>query len=300
VNVVLVLGAGASYGSGECDPKPPPLGKDLFQELNALGGVASLIASPLRDEFEKDFEQGMASLREDNHGTVELLREMATYFVRFKLGTRNVYRQLATAIQKSPHVVTLVTTNYDLLLDEAICAGGSSIDYLTRPTAPNCITLLKIHGSVNFVPDLGGITIDGMTYGGSNTDTMIASGTKFLLSGDEILEFMSRQFVAPSIAVYAPGKAVPFAPKFVKEVQEHWRQAVTAADTIFVIGLRVLPADGHIWDTLAAASGLVTYVGGEPAEFLAWADAVHKKSVEILGPRKFADAMPSIEARLVR
>ena len=40
MTAVVLLGAGASYGS-ETDAPRPPLGNKLFEELEAAGGVAS-------------------------------------------------------------------------------------------------------------------------------------------------------------------------------------------------------------------------------------------------------------------
>lgn len=298
MKIVMLFGAGASFGSGDCIPHPPPLGKDLFSELCQLGGVASSVVSPLREQFAADFEQGMFALRNDINRTIAFQREIATYFTRFALGNENHYRDLIKAIRTSRHDVILVTTNYEMLIEEALSAGAGGIAYVTQPRMPNHIPILKIHGSVNFIPALGGVTIGQNDFRGDWSHTIVSSPTDFLWSGDEIIEFMQKQAgVAPSIAVYAPGKPVPFAPRFVAQVQEQWRAAAAAADMIFIIGLRVLPSDDHIWGTLAKTSGSLAYVGGEPEEFYSWAEACDKTQIEVLGST-FAAAMPSLVTRL--
>jgi len=298
MKIVVLLGAGASFGSGDCIPSSPPLGRDLFSELCKLGGVASSVASPLRDQFQADFEQGMFAFRNDNNLTIALEREIAAYFTKFALGPKNLYRDLVQSVRASKHDVILVTTNYDMLIEEALGTGGAGIAYVTRPRVAGHIPVLKIHGSVNFVPALGEIIVSGNNFGGDWSNPIVSSPTHFLWSGDEILEFMQKQpDIAPSIAVYAPGKPVPFAPRFVTEVQTQWQAAAAVADMIFIIGLRVLPSDDHIWGTLSRAPGSLAYAGGEPGEFQAWAKACCKDNIEVLG-RKFADAMPLLATRL--
>ena len=92
MSTVFLFGAGASYGSGECYPKNPPLGFQLFDELQGWGGVATTADENLRDTFKKDFEAGMAEFfRTRNTDITRFLREMADYFAQFEPGTKNYY-----------------------------------------------------------------------------------------------------------------------------------------------------------------------------------------------------------------
>jgi protoporphyrinogen oxidase len=94
MSTVFLFGAGASYGSGECYPKNPPLGPGLFAELQRWGGVAATVDEDLRRTFEGDFEKGMEHFfRTRNSDITPFLREMADYFAQFEPGPNNYYGQ---------------------------------------------------------------------------------------------------------------------------------------------------------------------------------------------------------------
>jgi hypothetical protein len=80
--------------------------------------------------------------------------------------------------------------------------------------------------------------------------------------------------------------------------QELWREAVSDADVIYTVGLRVLPADEHIWGAIGSAKGAIEYVGFEPDHFLSWADAKGRRNVHVLA-KSFEAALPHIHGRIV-
>src|ERR671911_3068747 len=99
MSIVFLFGAGASYGSGECFPYRPPLGKDLFSELLSKGGIAATVDEAHRQLFDENFEKGMQRFIENrNIDLTTLLREMSEYFVPFTPGPNNLYRRLANTI----------------------------------------------------------------------------------------------------------------------------------------------------------------------------------------------------------
>jgi hypothetical protein len=129
---------------------------------------------------------------------------------------------------------------------------------------------------------------------GSNVEAPV----RVVWSQTEIETFCRREdSLAPAMSLYAPGKQVLYSSRFVAEQQRVFREEISEAAMIYVIGMRVLPNDAHIWDVLAAAKGELQYVGVEPDEFLAWASQARRDSVHVLG-ETLQDALPTIRIQL--
>ena len=114
---IILLGAGASYGSGDVSPHRPPLGfgeDGLFVRLEALGGIASTLPEHLKSKFRNDFEKGMAEYYEYSDGDImQFQREMACYRAKFIPGAKNAYiRLIKTAGIKRVIYATLNMTSY--------------------------------------------------------------------------------------------------------------------------------------------------------------------------------------------
>src|ERR1700674_2532963 len=134
MSVLFLFGAGASYGSGDCVPEPPPLGKDLFLKLVKAGGIARTVKPPMSELFIKDFEKGMAAFFTERNADVNpFLRDMALYFLPFAPGPKNIYVKLFSAIAKGDHAIVVATTNYEMLIELAIQAAGLRLGVLEPP-----------------------------------------------------------------------------------------------------------------------------------------------------------------------
>lgn len=259
--------------------------------------MAATIDGPLRDLFLENFEQGMEQFRaERDKDSTALLREMAAYFVEFVPGPANYYRGLLRAIRDSRRKTVIVTTNYDVLLEQAISSAGLHIAYTAANAPKDNVAVLKIHGSCHFLPYIGANTMRGCTFVGSGTN--FEGPIKIAQSAEEVRHFcQTEDSLAPAVALYAPGKRVLFCPSFVLKQQAEWKSAASAARTIYVIGLRVLPADDHIWGELAKAPGTIEYVGFEPDEFKAWSESHRRRRDHIL-ERTLEAALPLISIQL--
>lgn len=298
---LFLFGAGASYGSGSCSPHRPPLGKDLFPALAALGGAASRTPKELARLFTEDFESGMVRFwQERNTETTALLREMAQYFVQFEPMPNNCYAQLLHVLGGTRKKAVLATTNYDLLIEHAICKAGLLICYAGFPVASRNIPVLKIHGSCNFLPDLGSSRFSGISFdlSGAESASALESGVRVATSAREVEEFCAKQdSIAPALAMYAPSKRVLYCPSFVQAQQAAWTAATTEAKRIFVIGLRVHPVDDHIWGALSVSTCPLYYVGLESEEFSQWAADCGRNNAFTLA-RTFAEALPGIARKV--
>lgn len=237
----------------------------------------------------------MAFRQQRDADTTSLLREMACYFAEFTIAPGNHYLTLASSIAASALRVTIATTNYDTLIEQALSATGRPMTY-SAPATGRALSVLKLHGSCNFLPDTGTNTFRGVTF--SDNATNFEGPTRVVWSNEEVRSFCAREdSLAPAIALYAPGKKVLFCPTFVSKQQEYWRTEVKTAKVVYVIGMRVLPEDDHIWGTLAASKARLEYVGFEPEEFRSWADANRLRDASVL-EKTFASALPLIRIQL--
>jgi hypothetical protein len=301
LSTVFLIGAGASFGSGPCSPHNPPLGNNFFEEFQKMGGVAATVSDDLADLFKLDFEKGMDRFfAERNSDVTPFLREMAEYFCKFEPLEGNIYVELIKILGGDRKKATFVTTNYDLLIELAAMHHGMLITYGGLPAPKNNLPVLKIHGSCNFLPDLGGVSIRGISFdiSGSKGGSILNAGIKVAGSAAEVLRFCKEEdAIGPALAMYSPDKRVLYCKPFVEEQQNAWKAEVAKANRIYVIGLKVHPVDDHIWGVLAKSKSDIYYVGGESDEFTSWAK---DKGVKNCFPiaSKFDEALPIIARHL--
>jgi hypothetical protein len=146
------------------------------------------------------------------------------------------------------------------------------------------------------VPDVGTNVITG-NISGSNP--FVEAPVKVLWRMSDIPQYLKTQkALAPAIAVYAPGKKVLFCPKFVIDQQRQWAAQVASASRIYIIGLRVMPEDDHIWGELAKSRAHLCYVGLEPEEFNTWGRAQRRPNISNLAST-FEAALPHIAKHML-
>ncbi|MGS1048444.1 hypothetical protein ACVCIC_06190 [Burkholderia glumae] len=268
---VVLLGAGASYGSGDVDPAPPPLGAELYPALEEIGGIFSDLPEDLKAEFRKDFEEGMGKYYEISGGNVSRFqRELAAYFAKFKIGKNNEYIKMLAKLGSSRYVYA--TLNYDLLLESAASALGMRAYYGLERNAKT-VNLLKPHGSCNFWPDMFGMFKNCTFAGGGLSD--IEAPIKVLNTEETLHACATEDSIAPALAMYAKGKAVRVCPEFVLTQQKLFAKAVNDATVIYISGVRVVAGDTHIWQPISKSKAKVIYFGSNRsiAEFQAWVDS---------------------------
>jgi hypothetical protein len=305
---VFLLGAGASKGSGPCDPEPPPLGGELFGELRKGGPVASTFSDDLARTFE-NFEAGMAVLIDDpnSRDLTPLLRQMGYYFARFSPKPGNRYIELVTMLKRLRAQPIFVSLNYDLLLELALQKTNSDYGYKSPATiSAGSICVLKIHGSCNFLLKTG-----SHRFRGTNAafDLKGLQGAIFkgpidvTHSPADIPKFLDTQtMLAPAMAMYAKGKRVLYCPEFIEEQKEAWIQVSKGTKRIIIIGVAVNEDDDHIWGTLADSTAPLYYVGGRKADgdtFIAWAKRKNRRNIHVIAD-SFKAALPKIAGVLSR
>ncbi len=301
MSTVFLMGAGASFGSGPCTPRNPPVGAGFFKEFSAAGGVAATVSEDLEKLFEEDFEKAMDRFFEErNTDVTAFLREMAEYFCQFEPLDGNYYIELLKILKGDNKKATFVTTNYDLLIELSVIQFGLLISYCGLPVSKNNIPILKIHGSCNFLPDLGGGGFSGIGFDISNSNggSILDAKIKIASSTKEIIDFCKREdSIAPALAMYSPDKRVLYCKSFIEEQQSQWKEAINKASRIYVVGLRVHPVDDHIWGVLADAKADLYYVGSGTKSITDWSELNHKSNVYHIADT-FEKALPVIAKHL--
>ncbi|RQS60400.1 hypothetical protein [Burkholderia sp. Bp8986] len=283
MSTVVLLGAGASYGSIDAHPHTPPLGGYLFDELVKAGGVAATLPDELKATFRSDFEAGMAEYYEwSGRNIMRFQRELAQYLAQFRPGPNNVYVRMIREVGTT-HVV-YSSLNYDLLIEESariVGLEGLLDGLLYSSNVPSRhMALLKLHGSSNFWPDIPLGTFKNIQIADSGRAD-VSAPIRTLTLEETLHRCANDDSFSPALAMYAKGKAVKVSPDFVENQQAQWQSAVKKAARVFVSGVRVVHEDGHIWDTLAKTGAKVTYFGSPSSKpgFDEWKIACGKKNL---------------------
>jgi hypothetical protein len=97
---------------------------------------------------------------------------------------------------------------------------------------------------------------------------------------------------APAIALYAEGKPVRMCPRFVERQASELTQAILSSAGVFVVGVRVWPADEHLWGPLARTPASIHYFGlnGDRDDFARWTTSVGRTTDSFIEAR-FPDAL---------
>lgn len=279
MGVLFLFGAGASFGSGPCQPTNPPLGRDLLLRMREEGGIASTIEGDLLDCFIADPEKGMVRFFEErNSDTTELLKQMCAYLAQFKIEDGNNYLKLLLLLKNRK--ICFATTNYDMLIEQAICSLGHAIQYSSIERIKNQIPLLKIHGSANFIPrmNISGIRFEML---GDRTNAAISEAPiDFYDNAEDIIKYCkSDTALSPAVALYHPEKKVLHCPSAVARQQADFKLEVERSSKVFIIGLKINPDDKHIWSEIEKTHGDVYIVDKDKASTNEWINSIKKKNI---------------------
>lgn len=279
MGVLFLFGAGASYGSGPCIPTNPPLGRDLLLRMKDEGGIASTIDGDLLECFIDDPEKGMVRFFEErNRDTTELLKQMCAYLAQFTINDGNVYVKLFNILKKRKNIC-VATTNYDLLIEQAICSVGRLIQYYSSERIPNNIPVLKIHGSVNFIPRAM-ISNIGFEISSDGNGAIFEGQIDVYDNAQKIINYCkSDTALSPAVAMYHPKKTVLHCPSFVANQQKDFNTEILRSSKIFIIGLKINPDDKHIWSGLEKTKADIYIVDRDKKATTSWVERISKKNI---------------------
>lgn len=279
MGVLFLFGAGASHGSGPCLPANPPLGRDLLLRMREEGGIASTIEGDLLDCFIDDPEKGMIKFFEErNRDTTELLKQMCAYLAKFSINDGNTYVKLFNILKKRKSIC-IATTNYDLLIEQAISSVGCFTQYYSSERVPNNIPVLKIHGSINFIP-LANISNIGFEIPPNSNSKIIDGPVEIYDNAEKIIEYCkSTTALSPAVAMYHPNKTVLHCPSLVAKQQKDFHSEISTSSKIFIVGLKINPDDKHIWSKIENTKADIYIVDRDKKATESWINRINKKNI---------------------
>lgn len=289
--ISLIFGAGASFGSGGCSPKNPPLGNDLFHELEELGGAFYRLDVSSKSVFRADgFEAGMATVADDSRVINPLQKELASYLSKFTIKPDNAYARLFNKLANCLEKINLTTLNYDLLIEQAVNKQGCNIDY---SASNDGIGLLKPHGSSNFLPQIP----NGSMFSGN---TMIGCGSYFegletkAVSTPQEVESWCRDpknsDLSPVLAMYAEGKRVVVNRNLIQETQKKYSEIIAKSRLVILVGIKYIPHDVHVWGPIDQSRPDILLVDPYPQDTVNWMTVNNFNNVTIV-EKSFEDSV---------
>lgn len=199
-----------------------------------------------------------------------ILRETALYLAQFEPGPNNLYRRLIRHLIATGDPAVLATINYDLLIELAVCAEGRTIAYGTLPAPSGNMAVIKIHGSINFLPEAS-IRDLSFVIGRGNT---ILEGAKIHVatSPRELIDWcILENGIAPVLSLYTKKKPALICGDYIRRQRGLWCRAMDDTKKGYVIGVHLNTEDHHIWDVLEHCKAEMLYVGPEGDDVLKWA-----------------------------
>ncbi|MCY3656705.1 MAG: hypothetical protein OXG95_08870 [Chloroflexi bacterium] len=182
-DLLVILGAGASYDALRQGAERPPLAADLFdpsydeyqRNFPGVDGLRDTILGRMRQE--RGLEQILGDLAEiSDENIIRQLFEVPVYLkvLLSNFGTDNragTYDALITLIQERELSVTFVTLNYDTILDSAIERKyRTPIESMAGYIASPDWNYIKMHGSVDWGYRLDIYGADGPMLHGNVSD----------------------------------------------------------------------------------------------------------------------------------
>lgn len=299
---VILFGAGASYGGGDIVPERPPLGSEVYNELTrcyprSWGAFPPTVSQTFKDNF----EAGMQVLWDKYSEVVpELMQQMALYFIQFRPrapGT-TLYCALTNEIKRNGITdnVLLSTLNYECVLERAISLQGLVVNYGDFPATLDSITVWKLHGSCNMLPQ--GISATrgvrftrGVTF---NTAVRVISDLN-----EAVAYCLGDNALPPVMCLFMKGKPSQVSPGTIVAIQEAWRTLVARAEKVAIVGVHPNEEDAHLWDALGNTPASLLYIGDARA-FENWCDKNRRnKPFEVIGT-EFEKGFDRLVAEIVR
>jgi hypothetical protein len=298
--MLLVFGAGASYGS-QASGEVPPLGSGLLPELRkANPDLWGQLTDEEQELFAENFEVGMNSLLrkegEGGKGEVPHLvgmyqRALAAYLFSFYPTLDSLYVRLARRIAQTNWSGAIATLNYDMLLQRALGFVGPSATIVTQDVLEDEIPLELClpHGSC-------ALFVQGVYVRGATAWSADIRGQVVLIDND--MEHRTRlitNVVPPIMCYYEPLKRLTSGKDFIEIQRKRFRARALSADRIAIVGVSVNIADTHLWNCLAKSDASILYCGGSDGpKFLEWAASERPRKNNIVLERHFETGFDAI------
>lgn len=267
--ITLLFGAGASFGA-ELHKPVPPLGNYLFDKLVELGGAFAELPDDIKQEFRlHGFEKGMLSIPNDSRVINPLQKEIAKYLSSFKPSNENAYVRLFRSLREYAKHVNVITLNYDLLIEHAMLMSGAQKVSYGIDANEKSYSVLKVHGSANFVPVLApNVIFEGNVSIGCGA-FIETNQIRSLNSHEEIIKWCdSRQNsdLSPIMCMYNKEKRVVINPKYLESKRKDYTGVISNTRTLIIVGVKYIEHDNHIWDVILDSAPELIIVDPYPSE----------------------------------
>jgi hypothetical protein len=264
-------------------PKNPPLGNDLFIDLENLNGAFYRLSSDSKAVFRTyGFEAGMATVVDDNRVINLLQKELACYLSKFSTRPDNAYVRLFNKLRRCMGQINITTLNYDLLIEQSLVRNGFKVDY---NASNNGINLLKPHGSSNFLPQLPkGMVMSGNIMKGCGT-YVEGLETKAVSTAHEVETWCNdtkNSDLSPVLAMYVEGKRVVVNRELIKNTQNRYSEIISTSSLVVLVGIKYIAHDTHIWEPIEQARPNLLIVDPYPQTTIVWAKTHNFNNITIV------------------
>lgn len=296
----LLFGAGASYGSGDVTPRPPPLAADLLVPLKRLfPTIWGALAPEHEAALANDFEAGMKMLGEQqSHYLPPLQRALASFFFDFVPGRDNLYRKLARRIKGSDWPGILISLNYERLLELSLLLEGIAPFCGSPPDAKSSVELCLPHGCCHLFCEAARGSAANMSFSGPSVTTR--GPVICIPDRREYCHRIKTDAFPPVMSYFDASKGTTSGANFIEDQRARYTQVVQSASTIVIVGVRARPHDRHLWEALAATDAELVYCSGGKAgqEFEEWAHHEREGKVSLALSGYFAECFEELCARV--
>ncbi|WNJ81674.1 hypothetical protein RJE46_10750 [Cedecea neteri] len=265
--ISVLFGAGASWDSERYAPRPP-LGKDLFSELNDLDGRYSKLSDVQKKEFKSGgFEVGMCFIPNDSEIINPLQIELALFLSKYEPTSDGAYVRLFKMLGSLRRKINILTLNYDLLIEKSLLlCGDKEVSY---DEVQDTASVLKVHGSCNFVPDVHpGINIGKIVS--VDCGTFVDTDRVRILQSHGDLESWSKSHhgksFSPVMCLFNKEKRVVMNSSIIEGLKARYSSVIKQSRYVFIVGVNYVPHDSHVWDCIFDSGAELIIVDPYPSE----------------------------------
>jgi len=267
--------------------------------MGALSSSAPLtwgsLPGRLQILFEADFERGMVEIGRNRPDLLPpLQRSMAQFFFSFVPGQENLYRELGRRILSSEWGGTLVTLNYERLLQLSLQAEGVQFSYQSLQGVGAGVELCIPHGTCHLFCD----GIEGVTSGVEFAVMAVKTGGDPIVIWDpeEFARRIENDAFPPVMSYFDPKKETTSGVNLILQQRARFEELVARAARVVIVGVAVRPDDHHLWQPLAETRAELLYCAGKSAaaDFQEWTAANRTDQSNWTYPTYFSESFDEL------
>ena len=166
------------------------------------------------------------------------------------------------------------------MFEHAVKCNGLLVTRLLE--TKDAIYFLKLHGSCDFIPPKGFHSFGNVFKGpGSFTSTPLRDDATV----EETIRFCHSADTSPAICLFIRGKVAQFGYSNILEIQGIWKDRMSKAERILLIGVRPNKYDLHIWDYFKQTQATLGFIGSRDNGYDDWVHVSNKENIVYLGEK---------------